>query len=139
VGGLWVLPFVVMILFGVILVAGSMARSGVVSPESELRALVREDDLAALIASLRREPAFVLSSRCSPLRNRLVMDLGDVELDVCCYSVPRTPVDVVLGISYQSSVGWVVETTGRGGAARLYGWLLDVRSRRRTIGEPGEA
>ena len=28
--------------------------------------------------------------------------------------------------------GWVVDTTGRGGAARVYGWLLDVRSQRRT-------
>jgi hypothetical protein len=117
-------------LLAAILLACSSARAGVESPERELRALVREDGVAALIASLHTRPAVVLSSRCSPMRNRLVMDLGEVELDVCCYVPPRSPVDAVVAISYHSSVGWVIDTMGRGGAGRLYGWLLDVRSRR---------
>ena len=133
--GLWMLTFLVPALLGTILLACSRVSSGIESPDRELRVLVREDGVAALIESLRVRPALVLSSRCSPMRNRLVMDLGDVELDVCCYTPPRAPVDAVLGISYQSSVGWVVETTGRGGTGRVYGWLLDVRSRRRRTGD----
>jgi hypothetical protein len=128
--GLWVLPFLVAGLLGTILLVG--AHAGATTPERELRGLVREDQLARLVASLREEPALVRSARCSTIRNRLVLDLGEVELDVCCYAPPSRPVDLVTAVYYRSSVGWVVETAGRGGAARLHGWLLDVRSSRRT-------
>jgi hypothetical protein len=125
--GFVVVPLLLTAMVGAILLAGTRAPRD--SPEYELRALVRADGIAGLMASLRQEPAFVVSSRCSPFRNRLVLDLGDVELDVHCYSPPRRPVDVVTAVYFQSSVGWVVETTGRGGSARLHGWLLDVRRR----------
>jgi hypothetical protein len=123
--GLWLLPFVVAGLLGTILVVGAQASA--TSPERELRGLVRDDRLAALVAALRVEPAWVRSSRCSAIRNRLVLDLGDVELDVCCYSPPRQPVQLVTAVYYRSSVGWVVETAGAGGTARLHGWMLEVR------------
>jgi hypothetical protein len=123
--GLVVLPFVLAGLLVTILLA--CARSSAASPEAELRGLVRDDRLAALVAALRVQPALVLASRCSALRNRLVLDLGDVELDVCCYSPPPQPVRLVTAVYYRSSVGWVVETAGEGGPARVHGWKLDVR------------
>jgi hypothetical protein len=123
--GLWLLPFVLAGLLGTILLVG--AQANVTTPERELRGLVRDDRLAALTAALRVGPAWVRSSRCSPIRNRLVLDLGDVELDVCCYSPPRCPVQLVTAVYYRSSVGWVVETAGDGETARLHGWMLDVR------------
>jgi hypothetical protein len=132
--GLLLLPFLLGALLAGVLVLCARTRSGVTSPEQELRELVRDDGIASLMASLREEPAFVHSSRYSVLRNRVVLDLGDLELDVCCYTAPRAPIDVVHAVYYQSSVGWVVETNGREGASKVYGWLLDVRSRRRRKG-----
>ncbi len=124
--GLAYLPLLLAGLLGTILLLGERARER--SPEAELRGLVREHDIAGLMASLRDEPAFVRSSRSSPLRNRMVFDLGDVDLDVRCYTMPRGRIEQITAVYYQSSVGWVVETFGRGRRARFYGWLLDVRS-----------
>jgi hypothetical protein len=124
--GLWILPFLVAGALGAILLAG--VRRGAGAPERELRGLVREDRVANLVASLRRTPKGVRSARRSMLRNRLTLDLGDMELEVHCYTLPREPVDRLVAVYFQPSVGWVVETEGHGRRTRVFGWHLDVRA-----------
>jgi hypothetical protein len=126
--GLWYLPLVLAGLLGSVLLACARAGAGTRSPDAELRQLVREQRLAALAVLLRRGPAHVRSLRHRSLRNRLLLDLGDVELDLHCYSTPPVSVDLVLAVSYQSAIGWVIETWGARGSRSVYAWFLDVHA-----------
>jgi hypothetical protein len=126
VAGLWWLPFVVALWLGAALGAGVWRRPEH-NPDRELAEILDAQEVASLRERLHHEPSFVLSSRASLLRNRLVLDLGDVELDAFCYRPATTPISRVLAIFYQSSVGWVIDTDGPAGRHRVIAWLLQVR------------
>jgi hypothetical protein len=128
--GLWWIPFLAAVWLGVALGAGVRQRP-LADPDRELSEMLATQEVSSLRARLHDEPSLVRSSRSTLLRNRLVLDLGDVELDAFCYRPASAPISRVLAIFYQSSVGWVIDTDGPAGRGRINAWLLQVRPLRR--------
>jgi hypothetical protein len=124
---MWLLPLAVAAWLAVALGSGLRASTSREPVDEELATLVRQDRIAALSARLQRAPSRVWSWRLGLMRNRLRLDLGDVEVDALCYTPPRGPIGRLLGLRYQPSTGWVIEVDGPSGPGKINAWMLDVR------------
>ena len=88
--------------------------------------LVRDHRLQQLAARLAQAPAVVRWSRSTQLTNRIVLDIGDEELEARCYHTPARQIAVVTKLFYRPSVGWIIGVDGPNGPATLAAWLVDV-------------
>ena len=128
---MWLIPFLCLGWLGAVLIAGAHHSAPVRAIEEEAQLLVREERIAALRQRLREQPSPVLAIR-KPFRlrghsNGIALDMGAQVLDAWCYLPPQKSIAKLCAVNFDNDVGWVVETDGPDGPARLYAWLLDVR------------